>query len=237
MNEQLTNYIQESLAKGVPQDQIRQALLTSGCRQVDIDAAFSQLQFPQQVNPLVPNQIKHTVNTKFLLIGVAILIFLGVLSTTTYLFLNNDSAKSDSAEENSTNENQTSDSKEADKVFLENSKKIFEETFGAGIQLQTRLKEEGKISKEAIETYKNSLTDSYSKTKALKTSSPEAAKLKSDLLNLYKDTRDIADEWVGMTLEQKTAWDSQSDEQKRLNKLLGEIFSQFSSLQTKFNTS
>ena len=126
MNEQLTNYIQESLAKGVPQDQIRQALLTSGCRQVDIDAAFSQLQFPQQVNPLVPNQIKHTVNTKFLLIGVAILIFLGVLSTTTYLFLNNDSAKSDSAEENSTNENQTSDSKEADKVFLENSKKIFE---------------------------------------------------------------------------------------------------------------
>lgn len=54
MSEELINYIKENQAKGVPEDQIRQTLLTSGWQQADIDAAFTQLSVPQAPNPPIP---------------------------------------------------------------------------------------------------------------------------------------------------------------------------------------
>ena len=54
MAEEIINYIKENLAKGVPQDQIRQSLLTSGWKQADIDAAFLQLDAPPSSLPPFP---------------------------------------------------------------------------------------------------------------------------------------------------------------------------------------
>ena len=54
MAEEIINYIKENLAKGVPQDQIRQSLLAKGWKQTDIDVAFLQLEAPPSSLPPFP---------------------------------------------------------------------------------------------------------------------------------------------------------------------------------------
>ena len=78
MNEQLVNYIKENLAKGVAQDQIRQTLLTSGWQPADIDAAFLQLNSPQQLKtPQISiKEQKSFLNPKILIVAIAIILLL-----------------------------------------------------------------------------------------------------------------------------------------------------------------
>src|SRR3990167_8414479 len=54
MAEEIINYIKENLAKGVPQDKIRQSLLAKGWKQTDIDVAFLQLEAPPSSLPPFP---------------------------------------------------------------------------------------------------------------------------------------------------------------------------------------
>src|SRR3990167_901830 len=89
MNQELINYIRENLAKGVPQDQIRQSLLTSGWKQADIDAAFVQLDAPPsslppfpikppsaQTPPLRVKEPKSFFNPKILIAAIAVIFLL-----------------------------------------------------------------------------------------------------------------------------------------------------------------
>ena len=62
VNQELTNYIKENLAKGVPEDQIRQSLLAKGWKQADIDAAFVQLAAPPSSLPPFPIKPPSTQN-------------------------------------------------------------------------------------------------------------------------------------------------------------------------------
>ena len=96
MAEELINYIRENLAKGVPKDQIRQSLLTSGWKQADIDAAFLQLEAPPsslppfpikppsaQNPPLKIKEQKSWLNPK-ILIGVIVLTLLITAGSSSY---------------------------------------------------------------------------------------------------------------------------------------------------------
>ena len=87
MDQNLLNYIRENLGKGVPQEQIRQTLLTSGWQSTDVDAAFMQLN-PQQ-QPQAP-QIQFKEQKSFLnpkiLIAVVLIIMLLLASAGSYLF-------------------------------------------------------------------------------------------------------------------------------------------------------
>ena len=89
MAEELINYIRENLAKGVPQDQIRQSLLTSGWKQADIDAAFLQLDAPPsslppfpikppsaQTPPLKVKEPESFFNPKILIAAVTVILLL-----------------------------------------------------------------------------------------------------------------------------------------------------------------
>src|SRR3990167_10335846 len=98
MAEEIINYIKENLAKGVPQDKIRQSLLAKGWKQTDIDAAFLQLEAPPSSLPPFPikpsstqnpptkiKEQKSWLNLKILML--AVLVILLVLSSGIGIYL------------------------------------------------------------------------------------------------------------------------------------------------------
>lgn len=86
MDPNLLNFIKENLARGIPQDQIRQTLLGAGWKSEDIDSAFNQLQSPLSATvAAVPH--KSPFNIKFLLLGILAAILLASAAGGAYLFI------------------------------------------------------------------------------------------------------------------------------------------------------
>ena len=115
MDQNLLNYIKENLAKGVPQDQIRQSLITSGWQSTDIDAAFLQLNSQQQLKPpqISIKEQKSFFNPKILVAAIVLALLL-TAGGGAYLYSRTKSASSNTPPKQETSETQQQGNQEPD---------------------------------------------------------------------------------------------------------------------------
>jgi hypothetical protein len=86
---ELENYIKQSRAQGMSDDQIRQNLLSGGWNKVDLDQALSEHHAPLATNHTTQKSYKKLVITILIILSLPILLALGIYGAFVYMAMQN----------------------------------------------------------------------------------------------------------------------------------------------------